>query len=78
VLLTASRSSSNRSDQNVIAAEAWPSIRGMGLTLAPVETARLAAVCLRSCGKARATPAAITALSHEAASGVLESCAHGQ
>ena len=38
---------------NVIAAEACPSIFWTALTLAPALTARLAAVCRRSCGVVR-------------------------
>jgi hypothetical protein len=40
----------------VIAAKAWPSMRCTGLTLAPVATARLVAVCRRSCGAMQASP----------------------
>jgi hypothetical protein len=49
---TPSKSSSKRSQytSNVIDALAWPKIRCNAFTFAPADTARDAAVCLRSCG----------------------------
>src|SRR5207247_5507346 len=47
------------------AAEAWPSIRWTAFTLAPAETARLAAVCLSSCGVSPAAPACSAAASNQ-------------
>jgi hypothetical protein len=49
---------------NVIAAEACPSIFCTALMLAPALTARLAAVCRRSCGVVRGMPDSATALAN--------------
>ena len=49
---------------NVIAALAWPSIFWTALTFAPADTARLAAVCRRSCGVARGARDSATALAN--------------
>src|SRR5271166_6687615 len=53
----------------VIAAEARPSILCTALTLAPADTARLAAVCLKSSSVTRGTPDVMTALANHPDSG---------